>query len=450
MASSPSGPRWWSLSARGWTILAAGFLLREAFSFWTGHPYDFESWVRTGYQVSLGANPYNGFLPAVPGVSFAYTSQSISAAAYPPFWPLILGGLYRLWDVVGGGNRFVLYFLLKQPVILADIASALLLYHLALRWTSDERAATGVLLFWSFFSYTIIISAIWGQFDSFMVLVLLALLWVGGAVQRDVLYGLGVFVKWLTVIFVPLEFLRERGFRRLGVVLVIAIPLALTAAAFLAAGWSLSTFTGVSTSQTHGGGLGMNFAFPLSLTGVVNVLSVVPDFYSVVQYVWIPGVIVAGWVASKWVAAGDPRSELRALMLVVTVFLLLRWGLEEQYMLYLFAPVALDVATFHPGRRTLLWFTVVLSTLFLLVNNDAGLRFISPADPGIVTFTTAVDASSNWGLARTVGLTILSVLVAITLIQWVRAIVRDEPRPRPWLLSWWPESRPTASAAENP
>lgn len=450
MATSPTVRRWWSLSVRGWTILSAGLLLREAFSFWTGHPYDFESWVRTGYQVSLGANPYNGFLPAVPGVSFAYTSQEISSAAYPPFWPLILGGLYRLWDIVGGGNRFVLYFLLKQPVILADVLSAFFLYQLAWRWTSDERTAIGVLLFWSFFSYAIIVSAIWGQFDSFVVVVLLALLWVGGTVERNVLYGLGIFVKWLTVIFVPLELLRERGLRRLGVLLVVAIPVALTAAVFVGAGWSLSTFTGVSTSQTHGGGLGMNFAFPLSLTVTVNALSDVPDFYTVIQYAWIPGVIIAGWVGAKWVADRDPRSELRALLLVVTVFLLLRWGLEEQYMLYLFAPVALDVATFHPGRRTLLWFTIVLSTFFLLVNNDLGLRFISPVDPGIITFTTAVDASSNWGLARTVGLTILSILVAVTLIEWTWAIVRDEPRPRPWLFAWWPEAHSESSPLPNP
>jgi hypothetical protein len=450
MEAAPASPRWWSLSSQGWLLLVGGLLVRELFSFWTGHPYDFESWVRTGYQVSRGANPYNGFLPPVPGVSFGYTSQSISSAAYLPFWPLVLGGLYRLWEVVGGGNRFALYFLLKQPAILADVASAYLLYRLALRWTFDERAAIGVLAFWSFFSYAIVITAIWGQFDSIVVVILLFLLWARGLLERNLLYGLGIFVKWVTVIFLPLEFLRERRFRRLGVLIAVAVPIALTVAVFAAEGWSISFLTDVSTSQVHGGGLGMNLAFPLSLTGVVNVLSAIPDFYNVIQYAWVPGVILAGWVGAKWVGGNDPRSELRAMLLVVTVFLLLRWGLEEQYMLYLFAPVALDVATFHPGRRALLLFTFVLSALYLLVNNDLGLRFLTPADPGILTFTTAVDASSGWGMARTVALTILSILVAVTLVQWVRAILRDEPRPRPWLLAWWPVSEPRTSPTANP
>lgn len=450
MALGSMRTRRWSLSPRGWMLLTGGLLLRELFSFWTGHPYDFEVWVRTGYQVSQGVNPYNGFLPSVPGVSFAYTSVYISSASYLPFWPLTLGGLYRLWDLVGGGNRFVLYFLLKQPGILADVASGYLLYRLALRWSSDERAALALLGFWSFFSYAVIITAIWGQFDSIVVLVLLFLLWARGFVARNTLYGLGIVVKWITVIFLPLEFLRERGLRRLGVAVALAVPLALTALVFVGAGWSITSLGAVSGSQAHGGGLGMNFAFPLSLTPVTGVLSLVPGFYNVIQYAWVPGVIVAGWVASSWVSDHDPRSELRALLLVVTAFLLLRWGLYEQYMLFLFAPVALDIATFHPGRRALLWFTFAVSILFLLVNNDLGLRFLSPVDPGILQFTSAIDASNSWGWARTVALTVLSIMMTVTLVQWIVTIYRDDGRPRPWILAGRPKVEPSTSSVPGP
>lgn len=212
MVSTSDSPRRWPLASRGWIIFVGGFVLREALSFWTGQPYDMESWIRTGFQVSQGTNPYSGFWPAVPGVSFAYPTELLPAAAYLPFWSLLLGEIYRLWDLVGGGNRFVLYFLIKQPGILADVASSYLLYQLARRWTSNERTALRLLFFWAFFPYAIVITAIWGQFDSIVVVVVLFLLWARGPIERNLLYGVGILVKWLTIVFLPLEVLRERGF----------------------------------------------------------------------------------------------------------------------------------------------------------------------------------------------------------------------------------------------
>ena len=44
-------------------LLIVGLLIREAFSFWTGHPFDFELWVRTGFWVTHGLSPY-GVLPS--------------------------------------------------------------------------------------------------------------------------------------------------------------------------------------------------------------------------------------------------------------------------------------------------------------------------------------------------------------------------------------------------
>jgi len=43
-------------TTRGLFIL--GLAIRESLSFWTGHPYDMEVWLRNAYFVSQGANPY--------------------------------------------------------------------------------------------------------------------------------------------------------------------------------------------------------------------------------------------------------------------------------------------------------------------------------------------------------------------------------------------------------
>jgi hypothetical protein len=427
------------------TILLAGLALRELFSFWTGHPYDLEVWIRTGYEVAHGSNPYTSFWPSVSGVSFAYLNQTLPSAAYLPMWPVLLGELYRAWLAFGGGDRFVLYFLLKQPGIVADMVTAYLLYRLAEQWSGRGDRAKTLLAFWSFFPYAIIITAIWGQFDSIVVALILGLLFARNALARNLLYGFGILVKWLTVIFLPFEVFRERGPRRFVILLALSVPGALTLLAFFLEGWSFAGISATTVSQTHGGGLGMNYAYLLSFSYSPTVLSTIPNFYTAVVYLWIPGVIVAGVIAARWVRARSPAAELRALLLVATVFLLLRWGLYEQYLLYLFALLALDVAVFHPGRRAFLLFTSALVTTDLLVNNDLGIRFISPLNDQVQPFTASIDASSSWGVARTWALAVLAVVVTLTLVQLVRSILRDEASPRPWLY----RVRPWASRSKD-
>lgn len=439
--SSPSVGRR-PLTALAFRALVAALLVREAFSFWTGHPFDFESWVRTGYVVSNGENPYSAFWPPVPGVSFAYFDQNLTSAAYLPFWPVLLGALYRLWESLGTSNRFVLYFLLKQPGILADVATAYLLYRLVERWTGSVASAESVLVFWSFFPYAIVITAVWGQFDSIVVVVLLGLLYARGPLERAVLDGVGILVKWVTVIFLPLELFRERGVRRLGFLAALALPLAVTVLVFVAEGWGLRGFGvqgigSVALSQSQGGGLGMNYAFLLDLPALKGTLRHVRGFYTVAQYLWVPGVVVAGWAAARGLARAGPREELDAMLLVVTVFLLLRWGLYEQYLLYLFGLLVLDVAAFRPGRRPMLLFTIALAFVDLLVNNDFGIRFVAPVVSGASSFSIAIDANNTYGLGRTVALAVLAGAVTITLAQLIVAFGRNEPAPLPWPTVLW-------------
>ena len=371
------------LPSLAWKVLLAGFLVREAFSFWTGNPYDFEVWLRTGTAVANGMNPYASFWPPVPGVSFAFLDTPLPSASYLPFWPALLGELYRAWDVVGGGNRFVLYFMIKQLPILGDVLTAGLLYALVLRWTGDRTPALAALTFWSFFPYAIIISSIWGQFDPLAVATILATFLYREPLERNLLYGWGIFVKWITAIYLPLEFFRARGLRRMTFLVAIALPLALSVLVFILEGWGFTGILSTAQSQTHGGGGGMNYVGILTGPAVLFTVGTIPYLYSAISYLYVPGVIVAGWVGARPIAPNDPRSELRAVMLVTTVFLLLRWGLYEQYMIYLFALMALDIALFHPGRRSFLRYLWLLSLVYLLVNNDFGTRFLTPLDPNL-------------------------------------------------------------------
>ncbi|MCL4308169.1 MAG: hypothetical protein M1606_01925 [Candidatus Thermoplasmatota archaeon] len=447
-APSESEPPREPLLSIAWKILLGGLLLREAFSFWTGSTYDFEVWLRTAHAVAQGFNPYTSFLGPVPGVSYAYLTTRLPSAAYLPFWSGILGELYRAWEVIGGNNRFVLYFLIKQLPILGDVLTAGLLYRLVLRWTGDRTRALAVLTFWSFFPYAIIIFAIWGQFDSIVVATILATLLYRDPIERNLLYGWGIFVKWITAIYLPFEIFRSRGLRRWTFLLALALPLGLTVAVFFLEGWSFAGISATAQSQTAGGGGGMTYVGILTGPVVSTIFKPIPYLFTALSYLYVPGVILAGWVASRWVGSGSPKSEVRALLLITTVFLLLRWGLYEQYMPYLFALLALDVAAFHPGREPFLRYLWLLSLVYLLFNNDFGARFVTPLDPSLFTTLTYLDQTLTYGAVRIWALDILDIGITLSLVQWIFEVLRDRDRPIPWLWPWgMPATEPGASAS---
>jgi hypothetical protein len=410
-----------------------GFLIRESLSFWTGHPYDFEIWVRTGYVVAHGANPYGSLAPPIPGVSFSYTSQPLPLAAYPPAWSALLGLLYRTWEGVGGGDRFALYFLLKQPPILGDVASSYLLYRLALRWTDAPSTARSVAAFWAFSPYTILVSAVWGQFDSLIVLTVLTILWVRTAASQNLLIALGIVVKWFTVVLLPLELLRRRRWGRLWPVSVVIGLAGFAAAFFWATGWGLANLLSIMLAEIQGTGGGMNIAHLLTFGPVRTITGGSPVIYGTLPYLWIPAVVIAGAIASRWVQGSTPSSEVRAVAFITATFLLARWGLNEQYMLYLFALLALDVAAFHPHRRALFRVAYVLSLMYLFVHDDLGASFLGPIRPDLVSWVTGVTASGTVGDLKVGLLLALAVLLTVVLVQVVYALWSEEDSPRVWL-----------------
>ena len=432
-----------------WAVLLVGLLIRESLSFWTGHPYDLEVWIRTGAAVSNGQNPYNAFWPPVPGVSFAFLFGPLPSAAYLPFWAIVSGGLFRVYLGIGGGDPFVLYFLLKQPSILGDMILGVLLLRLTRAWTHEPAKSRWILWLWMLFPYDIVISAVWGQFDALVSTTIVASLLAGSERRRELLYGLGIFMKWVTAIFLPYELFRLRGTRRLLPFLALALAGVATLVSFVALGWGFTGIQATSVSQTHGGGGGMNLAGVLtSGLVVVPLQNAVPWLYQYAPYLWIPAsVLVGAWAAWRWPVRG-PSDELGIMTLLVTTFLLTRWGLYEQYMLYLFPLLLLDVVVFHPERRNLLVTIVVLCSAFLTLNNVLGIWFVSPAFHGAFTLALQLNASNSFGTFRAYALDGLALLVTTTLVQLAYVVSHPRADPRPWML-WWrrpvPRRAPTTS-----
>lgn len=420
------------LTRAAWAALLVGLILREAIAPWTGHPYDLESFVRTGYAVAHATDPYLVSAPPVPGASFAYLQGSIALTSYPPAWPEYTGGVFALWSRVAGGDRFLLYALLKQPAIVGDLAVAYLLRRAALRGGASEATSNRLLVGWAFFPYAVAISAVWGQFDSLVVALVLAGLLARSTVGRAAGYAAGTLLKWIAGVLVPLE-LAALGRRpaaefaaAFGAVLAVALL------PFAVQGWSLPHFAVVAEFVGHGNDLGMNFVYVLTKGPRASALGAVPYLFAALGYLWVPAAVAAGMIGARWRSAGAPDAALRSTLFVFLAVLLVRWGLYEQYFLYLFALIALDLATTHPGRRGVAALLVGLASAQLLVNNDLGLRFLTPSAPGLLGILVQGEAIGPWATPRVLALGGLSIAMTVTLVQWVWIVARDEPSPVPW------------------
>lgn len=415
-------------------LLLVGLAIREVLSFWTGHPYDMEVWLRNAYFVSQGANPYTAFLPPVPGLSFAFLNQRLGGVGYLPLWPLIVAGLYRVYAALPGGNRFVLYFLLKQPPILADVLLGYCIQRSIVRWSGNETAALRGLKFWMFFPYAILISGLWGMFDAMVAVLVFAFLLSTNTVKGYALAGLGILLKWLPLIYLPYYVFRERGARKLGGAISLAVVLGLTAFIFYATGWDYVGVTAMTQSMSHGNGNGMTYVLVLQDPALIPILSRLPGLYQAMGYLWPPGVILAGLIGSRRFAKTGAEMTVQALLLVTTVFFLTRWGVNEQYLTYLLPLFYVDVALWHPERKSLFRFTWVVAFAFLLANNDLLLRFLGPVSSPAVDIAFAADNTSISASIRTAALYVVAILFTIHLVQLVSVFLNPSRNTTPWLL----------------
>jgi hypothetical protein len=412
-------------------MLILGVVVREAFSFWTGHPFDFEIWVRTGYWVVRGFSPYAP-LQFAPGVSFAndFGNGNNAAVGYLPFWPLLLGAIYGLYSAVGSGNARVSYFLIKQPVIFADVLLAFLLFVYVRRQNPD--LAPKVLVLWLFSPVTIIISSIWGTFDSMaMVFVMMALLAPPGR-ARSAWDGVATFVKSIPVIFIlPLSYSREN--RWVNFAIALGIPVLSTAAIVLLAGWPVigQQYTVLGTLENTL----MVYGFPLSLWGTWVFLSTVnaissSTFLSVLSwgvFLWIPAVAVASLAARHWFGFGTERSVVQSLLVITLVFLLVRGQVNEQYSIYLLGLLLVDAALWNPKRMRLFYVVSAVVIAAIVTNNVLMIRFLSPVYPNALQVEANLIAST--GQLRNV-LLYLEGLAFSGLNIWYLAALIKERKPR--------------------
>lgn len=161
----------------------------------------------TGYETDMNTFKAWAGLADSMGLNNIYYSDIF--LDYPPGYLYILWFLEKLRQLIGletGGSGFTL--LIKLPSIVADLICGWLLYSFVQKRTDAAKGMMAAALY-LFCPAVLINSTIWGQADSFCVLLLLiAMLFlvrekVGWKAAAGAMYGVGIMMKPQMLLFAP-------------------------------------------------------------------------------------------------------------------------------------------------------------------------------------------------------------------------------------------------------
>jgi hypothetical protein len=136
-----------------YVVLILSLIIRELFAPWTGHPWDFELFVRLGPYILEGHNPYS-IIPYNPKVSFwyYYGQENMTSIAYPPLYAYYSAFSYFLYSLLQINDRYLYYFILKQPLVISDVFIGYFIYNYH---RNNSKLATLLSYSWLLNPYTI-------------------------------------------------------------------------------------------------------------------------------------------------------------------------------------------------------------------------------------------------------------------------------------------------------
>jgi hypothetical protein len=382
--------------------LLIGLVIREALSFWTGHTYDFEIWVRLGFYMQHLGNPYTT-LPYVQGLSFAPYPLT-GSISYPPLSAFIFASIYKLYFSTGVTSRFLYYFLLKQPMVLSDLAAGLFLARIALRSLGDESARR-IFMIWMLFPYAIIVSSVWGALDPIALFLILASVYYfqqGRMIASGITLGLAIYLKTLPVIALPVLLMQPRsGIRDVLQLssLSLLIPFLGTIVPAVGLGWG---FTGLFNNLSY------QVVIPaygaLSAFGPLGLLPVPSWGRSVTGLIWLPALLLAYYYIEK-----RRFGLIEALMTAFLVFSVSRPFLPEQWAIYPLAFLLLS-------RNSIGNFVGLALAGFsgLVANNTLLVKFFSPVSVAAFNWEFNINNLSAFAYPRAI---IIFLLAGVFLLE---------------------------------
>jgi len=163
-------------------IVVAGTLIRMVLMPFTAHPFDVDVWHQiilsiTANPLSVAYFPPMLFYTFIP-VAFAYNLVSNILGTSPIALSSLPGELnpdprYGIHNITDPSFNM----LVKVPFLVSDIVATILIFKLVDRLSEDKRKASWAAALWFLNPYLILISAVWGMFDSLPTLFSIASIW---------------------------------------------------------------------------------------------------------------------------------------------------------------------------------------------------------------------------------------------------------------------------------
>jgi len=292
---------------------------------------------------------------------------------YPPLY------IYVLWLVGKISALAVLQpystILLKLPSILADLATAWLIYG----WSRERMAPETSVLLTSFYIFNpavFINSTLWGQVDSFFTLLIALAIWALTKARTGpaaALFTAAVLMKPQGIIFLPVlafELLRQRNLKTIikaalwavGTSFVITLPFAWQQAA----GWIIYLLTGTIGEYPYASVNAFNLFYLLGANYVPD--SQVPFLLS--YHYWGMLFIILTTLICWWlyVRSNDRNMAATAALLLITGVFTLGPSMHERY---LFPAIALVIIAFIGRRDSRLLLLAIGFSLSIFVNTAA-------------------------------------------------------------------------------
>lgn len=382
-----------TIPKRGYFV--AGLMLRLFLAPYLSHPFDMRIFMVVGAAVSRGITPYGqyvlqDFFAATPHPYLYGISPGIG---YPPLWGLASGLMYTLSSIIAPNNLYAYVLALKIPIIIGELALAVIVYNILKNQTND-RIATATYLLFIFCPFILAVGTIWGMFDSIALLftLLSAYILLQDWKLSSIFLAAASVLKVFPVIMAPLyAILLYRSTKELKPAVffttcTIAITVALTFLPMIAFSWPISNLYNaliyhVTTSNPSYDNLA---SFPYGAASPFNSFALLNNLTSgtiqppsVLIYLWIPACIAV----YAFLLRMRPNVKIQAfgankdfawtvqwsLLLMLTFFTTRVW-VSEQNLVFLFTFFTLSIFLQHPqelDKVELLW---LLLFIFVLVH----------------------------------------------------------------------------------
>ena len=342
-----------------------------------------ELWLRLGYFVSQGKDPYM-VTPPISGLSFP-GAANMTWIGYPPTWGFFQAALYKIYALSGIHDRFLYYYLIKQPMIIADVVVGYLLFKIISGY-KDESAGIRAFSFWILCPFTIVISSVWGMFDQIiLVFVLGSMLFIEETQKSALMQALGFVFKVIPLIYLPVLALVQSSKQRMVNYFAVAIGASIffvLVPYLFFTHWSLGQLASVGVDVTHKIGNSGNYWIIFAVySSYHSIPAWIFQVLNPITYAWIPAIGLASIFCVNCIRKRENlrRNLSLSLLFITLVFFLTKSIVNEQYIIYFLGLGLVDYFLIGKKRRKILFHAIWISTfVFLAANNTYFTRFLEP------------------------------------------------------------------------